>query len=116
MSKKWILSWIVFSVCASLGLGASGVALAAGNSADQSIILPEGFNPRLVERRVSGRVLGVDLQAGTFSLHTRLGDDLTITVNEETLFPGAVKSLEALKTGAAARVGLKKIVCLLQIG
>jgi hypothetical protein len=69
------------------------------------LILPEGFDPTLVTKRARGHVAAVDAAGGTFTVETRPGEMLTFTVDGNTLFIGAVQSLEAVEVGMIAGIG-----------
>ena len=57
--------------------------------------------------RVGGRIMGIDLQANTFSLHTLGGDDLQFIVTPTTRFRspgGSIQKLSDLEVGMRALV------------
>jgi hypothetical protein len=70
------------------------------------VTLPDDYDPtERLGRRAGGRVTGVDVQGGTFTLHTLSGEDLTFRVAEGTLFAGGVQSFADLQAGMQAAVG-----------
>ena len=69
------------------------------------VILPPDFVPgERFGARALGKVTAVDAEAGSFTLHTRRGEDLTVRVDEHTRFRG-VASLVELQPGMFAAVG-----------
>ena len=62
-------------------------------------------------KRFAGTIMGVDSGAGTFTLKTREGEELSFQTNEETRYhsrDGSVQGLEDLQAGMAALVGAKE--------
>ncbi|MGE5221243.1 MAG: DUF5666 domain-containing protein [Omnitrophica WOR_2 bacterium] len=81
------------------------------------ILLPQGFDPALINRRIAGRITEVNPGASTFVLHTRKGENLTISVNTTTVFLGKVQNLSKMKPGMLVTAGAReengKLVALL---
>lgn len=81
------------------------------------ILLPMGFDPTQINRRLAGKITAVHLDTSAFSLHTRKGEDLTVTVNSSTIFLGKVQKLSELKPGMLVNLGAReendKLVALL---
>jgi len=74
------------------------------------LLLPEDYDPsqRLGFRR-RGKVLEVDTEAKILTLQTRAGSELTVIINENTLFKGGVDDLSDLQEGMVAAVaGIKQ--------
>ena len=70
------------------------------------VVLLEG-EPQRPDVRAAGEITDVNTGAGTFSLHSRQGQDLTFAVNGDTLFrsrDGSVTGLADLEPGMAAVV------------
>ena len=86
------------------GIGIVGTVLA--------LTLPAGVSaaeddPEAGRFRAAGEVTGVDPASSTFTLHTRAGEDLVITVTDETRFvsrQGEIQGLEDLEAGMKAVV------------
>lgn len=86
------------------GIGIAGTVLALALPAAVSAAEDE---PGAGKFRAAGEVTGVDLSARTFTLHTRAGEDLVITVTDETRFvsrQGDIQGLEDLEAGMKAVV------------
>lgn len=64
------------------------------------VLLPADYDPsQRLGRRARGHVIGVDPQAGSFSIHTLREENLDFVVNENTVFRGQIASLEDLQPG-----------------
>ncbi|MEX0787363.1 MAG: DUF5666 domain-containing protein, partial [Anaerolineales bacterium] len=86
------------------GVGIAGTVLALALPA--AVSAAEG-DPGAGRFRAAGEVTGVDPAASTFTLHTRAGEDLVITVTDETRFvsrQGEIDGLEDLEAGMKAFV------------
>ncbi len=69
------------------------------------LLLPDGFLPgQRFSLRVRGHVVAIDLDANTFSLQTRNGKRLTITVMDRTRFIGHVTDLNDFQSGQSVVV------------
>jgi hypothetical protein len=70
------------------------------------LLLPDDYDPsQRLGRRAAGHVTSVDVQAGSFEMHTLRGDDLSFRVSEGTIYRGSVTGLEDLEEGMQAAVG-----------
>ncbi len=70
-----------------------------------------GDEPARVQLRAAGQVTAVNPGSQTFTIHTRQGEDLTLTVTAETVFrspDGSVSGLTDLKPGMAAGVAARR--------
>jgi hypothetical protein len=79
----------------------------AGPLARRVIILPAGFAPNAPKVVARGDVTAVS--AGSFTLHTLRGEDLTFSVDGNTSFLGEVHSLSDLQAGMTASVAAQKL-------
>jgi hypothetical protein len=69
------------------------------------ILLPENFDPgQRLGKKARGHVIGVNLPAGTFTIHTGREENLEFSVNENTVFRGQVEGLEDVQPGMIALV------------
>ena len=73
------------------------------------ILLPDDFQPgERFSVRKRGEIATVDAEAGTFSLLTPNGEELTFTVDEDTHYKGQLTSLDEMQTGWNAGVAAKE--------
>jgi hypothetical protein len=87
-------------ITASAGYNAQGELLAR-----LVILMPEGIDPgQRLGKKARGHVIGVNLSAGTFTIHTGREENLEFAVNENTVFRGQVQSLEDIQPGMIALV------------
>ncbi len=87
------------------------VAVAAGEDsvAKLVILLPDDFQPGdRFNVRKRGEITSVDVDAGTFSLQTPNGEELTFTVGENTIYKGQLESLDEMQVGWEAGVAAKE--------
>lgn len=69
------------------------------------ILLPADYDPsQRLGAHAAGKVTGVDVGAGSFSLHTLRGEDVTFVTNENTIFEGGVETLADFQEGMQAAV------------
>jgi len=69
------------------------------------VLFPPSFDPQQIARRVGGEVTAVS--SSSFTLHTARGEDLTITVDANTLYAG-IADLSELQSGMKASAALKE--------
>lgn len=73
------------------------------------ILLPEDFEPgNIPGRKLRGTISDVDVGSNTFGLETESGENLRISVNEETRYLGRVESFDDLEAGMQAVVVAKE--------
>ena len=81
----------------------AGVAAREKDGKLTAVLVIAGIRPEPV--RVQGLIVGVDLEAGLFSLEKPDGSVLTIFVNERTTYQGQVEDITDLEEGMRAGVG-----------
>jgi hypothetical protein len=87
-------------VAAGVHPGPDGVPIAT-----VVVILPEDFDPASVPAiHAEGVLSNVDHESETLTLRTRLGKELTFTVNQDTLYRGDAKSFQELASGMRTKV------------
>ncbi|MBS1249764.1 MAG: hypothetical protein MAG431_01348 [Chloroflexi bacterium] len=95
---------------ADLEIGQKVAVIAGKDSlAKLVLLLPDDFEPggRFGVRK-RGEITAVDVDAGTFSLQTQNGEELTFTVDENTRYKGQLSSLDEMQVGWSAGVAAKE--------